>query len=160
MLPALMTRPHVRKLLSVLLVPAALVVAGCSEEGIDVAANDPLRQGAEIFNDRCAGCHTFDAAGAEGSTTNVGSSEYKDGPNFNQRREDYEDVLFAIQNGGFSSGPMPQNIAVGREAQMVACFVAEYSGRDAEQTVEPGTGQVPPTGSGADDCKQELAQQP
>jgi hypothetical protein len=38
-------------------------------------------------------------------------------------------VLFAIRNGGFSSQPMPQNIVTGEEAQKVAEFVAEYSGR-------------------------------
>ena len=37
-------------------------------------------------------------------------------------------MLYAIRNGGFSSGPMPQNILTGEDAQKVAEFVAEYSG--------------------------------
>jgi hypothetical protein len=40
-------------------------------------------------------------------------------------------VLYAIRNGGFSSGPMPQNILTGEEAQKVAEFVAAYAGRGA-----------------------------
>ena len=38
------------------------------------------------------------------------------------------DVLFAIQNGGFSGAIMPQNIVVGDEAEEVARFVAKYAG--------------------------------
>ena len=46
-------------------------------------------------------------------------------------RRTYEQVLYAIRNGGFSSGPMPQNIVVGEEAEAVARFVAENSGKQA-----------------------------
>ncbi len=55
--------------------------------------------------------------------------EYKDGPNFDERKEDYASVLYAIRNGGYSSGPMPQNIVVGKEAEAVARFVAEELGQ-------------------------------
>ena len=51
--------------------------------------------------------------------------EYKDGPNFDQRHESKNCVLYAIRNGGFSSGPMPQNIVTGEEAEPLAEFVAE-----------------------------------
>jgi mono/diheme cytochrome c family protein len=145
-----------RKLIATLVLPAAAFLGGCGETGIDLAKDDPLYAGAQIFNQRCAGCHTFDDAGGEGSAQRANSREYKDGPNFNQRKEKYEDVLYAIRNGGFSSGPMPQNIAVGRQAELVACFVAEYSGQDAEAPPDPA--KKPPTGSGQDDCKQQLAQ--
>jgi mono/diheme cytochrome c family protein len=156
MLPALMTWPSPRTLLlTVLAALSALTFAGCGETGIEVAKKDPTSEGARIFNQRCGGCHTFDAAGTEGSATQVNGREYKDGPNFNQRKEKYEDVLYAIRNGGFSSGPMPQNIATGRQAELVACFVASYSGKEASREPQPGT--APPTGSGDDDCKQQLA---
>ena len=156
MLPAAMTRRLPRKLLVGLAMLGALAVSACGETGIDLAEDDPLYAGAEIFQQRCAGCHTFDSAGGEGSASRANSSEYKDGPNFNERKESYQDVLYAIRNGGFSSGPMPQNIAVGRQAELVACFVAEYSGKDAEAPPDPGKQQ--PTGSGEDDCRSELAQ--
>jgi mono/diheme cytochrome c family protein len=101
------------------LAAVALGACGC---------DDPTYAGALLFDENCAGCHSLSVVGAEGSATNVGSRERRDGPNFNERREDVEDVLYAIRNGGFSSGPMPQNIVTGEEAQQVAEFVAKYAG--------------------------------
>lgn len=120
-----------RLLLAVPLVAAALGIGACGEHGVQVASDNPNYRGAEIFAQRCAGCHTLDAAGTQGSATDIRTREYKDGPNFDQRHEDVEDVLYAIRNGGFSSGPMPQDIVTGREAQEVADFVAKYSGGGA-----------------------------
>jgi mono/diheme cytochrome c family protein len=132
------------------LLAVAAGAAGCGTEGIQVAS--PYRQGAEIFYERCGGCHTLSAAGTQGSATNISTREYKDGPSFDQRTEDKEDVLYAIENGGFSSGPMPQNIVLGEEAQKVADFVAKYSGKKAERPPDP-TGNQPaggPTPAGAE----------
>jgi mono/diheme cytochrome c family protein len=117
------------------LTAAALAVGGCGEKGITLAKDDPNYQGAQIFNEYCAGCHTLSAAGAQGSATNVGSREIKDGPNFDDRKEDKEDVIYAIENGGFSSSPMPQNLVTGEEKEKVAEFVAKYSGSASE--IEP-----------------------
>jgi mono/diheme cytochrome c family protein len=111
------------------LAAAALALGACGREHIDVAQDDPNYDGAVLFDQNCAGCHALDVVGAHGSATNVGSREQRDGPNFNERAESVEDVLYAIRNGGFSSGPMPQNIVTGEEAQQVAEFVAEYAGR-------------------------------
>ena len=83
-------------------------------------------------------------AGTEGSTTNVRTREYKDGPNFDQRKVTENCALYAIRNGGFSSGPMPQDIVVGEDAEKLARFLAEYSGTDVE--TQPGAT------SGAADC--------
>ena len=41
-------------------------------------------------------------------------------------------MIFAIANGGFSGAIMPQNIVVGDDAEAVARFLAEYSGKDVE----------------------------
>jgi len=143
-----------RLILSVSLLPAALAMAGCGGTDIQVATSDPLYRGAEIFNQRCAGCHTYATADSEGSAADPKGGEYKDGPNFDQRKEQYGDVLYAIQNGGFSSGPMPQNIVTGREARVVACFVATFSGKEAEQ--EPSPGGATSTAKSTD-CRGELA---
>jgi mono/diheme cytochrome c family protein len=118
-----------RRLLALPVMLAALAAGGCGSEGIQLAEDDPNYEGAELFQINCSGCHTLEAAGAQGSASNVGSRERRDGPNFNERGEDVEDVLYAIRNGGFSSGPMPQNILTGEDAQKVAEFVAEYAGR-------------------------------
>lgn len=158
MLPAAMKVPALRPLLLSLLVPVALLASGCGETGVEVAKTDPLRAGAEVFNQRCAGCHTYAAAGAEGSATKIKTAEKKDGPNFDARKEDYEDVLYAIQNGGFSSGPMPQNIVSGEEAKLVACFVATFSGTERDDAPDP-TDQTN-TSSSSGDCRDELNANP
>jgi mono/diheme cytochrome c family protein len=116
---------------------ATTAIASCGSEGIQLASSDPNYKGAEIFANHCSGCHTLSVAGTQGSAYNVRTREYKDGPNFDQRKEDKESVLFAIENGGFSSGPMPQDIVVGEDAQAVAAFLAKYSGRKAPTTVSP-----------------------
>jgi mono/diheme cytochrome c family protein len=131
-----MTRSLRRAFLLPLLAVPALVLPACGSEDISVAKSDPNHRGAELFQQHCGACHTFDVAGTQGSATNVRTRENKDGPNFNQRKEDVDDVLYAIRNGGFSSGPMPQDIVVGKDADEVAKFVAEYSGREAGQATE------------------------
>ena len=115
-------------LIATLLAATGGVVAACGEEGIDVKPDEQAT--AELFNERCSGCHTLTAAGTQGSTTNVRTREYKDGPNFDQRHESVNCVLYAIRNGGFSSGPMPQNIVTGPEAEALAKFVSENSQPD------------------------------
>jgi mono/diheme cytochrome c family protein len=127
MLAAVMPR---RPLLA-LAVAASAFAASCGEQGIQLAKSDPDYEGARIFQQRCSGCHTLAAAGTEGSATDPNDREYKDGPNFNERKEEADQVLFAIENGGFSSLQMPQDIVVGEEAQKVADFVAKYSGGEA-----------------------------
>ena len=117
-----------RRLAVAVALAASVFAASCGEQGIQLAEDDPDYEGAQIFQQRCSGCHTLSAAGTEGSAVNANSREYKDGPNFNQRDETKEQVLYALQNGGFSSGPMPQDIVVGEEAEKVADFVAKYSG--------------------------------
>jgi mono/diheme cytochrome c family protein len=112
-------------------------VAACGSEGIQLASSDPNYKGAEIFANHCAGCHTLNVAGTQGSAVNVRTREYKDGPNFSQRKEDVQDVLYAIRNGGFSSGPMPQDIVVGKDAEKVADFIAKYSGDERDTPASP-----------------------
>ena len=110
---------------------AAAVLAACGSEGVDVGddATAQVRDGAELFAERCSGCHTMEAAGTQGTANR---SQRAQGPNLDQRKESYEDVIFAIANGGFSGAIMPQNIVVGEDAEKVAQFVEEYSGRDVQ----------------------------
>ena len=121
-------------------VTAAL--AGCSEGKIEVdERNASLERGAKLFNERCSGCHTLEAADSRGSAEEgvTGDSERSDGPNFDIRRENRDDVLFAIRNGGFSGAIMPANIVVGKDAEDVALFLERYAGEKAPSTSqEPG----------------------
>jgi mono/diheme cytochrome c family protein len=122
--------PRARRLLLLAAASAAsIALAGCGEEGISSPPSE--RTGAEIFVEHCSGCHTLKAAGTHGSATDVRTREYKDGPNFDQRTETVNCVLYAIRNGGFSGGPMPQNIVTGDDALAVAKYVAENSKRAA-----------------------------
>lgn len=108
---------------------AVATLAACGTQGIDVGDDeDPkIVHGAVLFSERCSGCHTLSAAGAEGTANR---SQRTQGPNLDQRRESYEDVLFAIRNGGFSGAIMPQNIVVGQDAEDLAEFVAKFAGQD------------------------------
>ena len=100
--------------------------------------DDPAHRGAVLFAERCSGCHTLTPAGTQGTANRALRQQ---GPNLDQRAESFDDVLFAIRNGGFSGAIMPQNIVTGREAEQVADFVAEYSGQEATTSESTGSGQ-------------------
>jgi mono/diheme cytochrome c family protein len=139
MISARMSRPA-KVLPSAALVAIAAVLTACGTEGIRVAPANPLHEGAVLFSQRCAGCHTFSYAATHGSAANVRSAQANNGPNFDIRCErPVARVLYAIQNGGFSGAYMPQNVVVGRDAIRVAEFVATFSGRSAPKV--PGVPQ-------------------
>jgi mono/diheme cytochrome c family protein len=135
-----MTRRRLQLL--VLAALAAGVFAACGKESIELdrGESDRIADGARIFNDRCSGCHTLEAAGSQGSAVDVRNRERTDGPNFNTRPETVDAVLYAIRNGGFSGAIMPRDIVVGDEARKVAEYIAKYAGRDAERPVTPQSG--------------------
>jgi mono/diheme cytochrome c family protein len=108
-----------------------MLASACGSEGVQV--ND---RGADLFAERCAGCHTLADAGTHGSV-----GERISGPNLNYRKETKTTVLYAIRNGGFSGAIMPQNIVVGKDAEAVAAFVAKYAGRKAKNPPAP----IPPS---------------
>jgi mono/diheme cytochrome c family protein len=123
---------------------AAVALSACGTQGIQVPKG-PYRKGAELFLQRCSGCHTLATVGAEGSATSIKDRLRTNGPNFNFRKEEYTQVLYAIRNGGFSGAIMPQDIVVGAQAREVAAFLAKYSGLQApkvptiENTSLPGS---------------------
>jgi mono/diheme cytochrome c family protein len=126
----------VRGVLLLIAVAAVAAATGCGTQGIQVPSDDPTHEGAQIFAERCSGCHTLTPAGTEGSANR---SERVQGPDLDQRPETMEDVLFAIRNGGFSGAIMPQNIVVGEDAQKVAAFVAKYAGQDVTEQPAPAS---------------------
>ena len=76
--------------------------------------------------------HSLSAVGAQGSATSIGNRVKTNGPNFNIRKENAEQVLYAIRNGGFSGAIMPENLVVGDDARDIANFLAAYSGKQAQ----------------------------
>jgi mono/diheme cytochrome c family protein len=118
--------------ISLVLLACAVALGACGSQEIKVAKTSQYYNGAVLFRSHCSGCHTLSAVGAEGSATSIGNRVKTNGPNFNIRKENEEQVLYAIRNGGFSGAIMPQNILVGEEAKAVASFLAAYSGTQAQ----------------------------
>jgi mono/diheme cytochrome c family protein len=123
---------------------AAAGAVGCGGE-ISVSEESANYRGAELFNERCSGCHSLDAANSYGSKApgSIQGGERTNGPNFNVRKESRDDVLYAIRNGGFSGAIMPANIVVGEDAEAVADFLSEYSGKESgtDDPTSSGEGQ-------------------
>jgi mono/diheme cytochrome c family protein len=122
--------PRIAAALALLL--GSIAVAGaCGTQGIQLAKEDPNYRGAVLFRDHCSGCHTLSVVGAEGSASSIKDRVRTNGPNFNVRKENVEQVLYAIRNGGFSGAVMPENIVLGDDAKALAQFLAKYSGLQA-----------------------------
>ncbi len=117
---------------TIVLLACAAVLGACGSQGIQIAKTSPYYRGAVLFRDHCSGCHTLATVGAEGSATSIANRVKGNGPNFNIRKENVEQALYAIRNGGFSGAIMPENIVVGQNAQEVASFLAAYSGKQAQ----------------------------
>jgi mono/diheme cytochrome c family protein len=125
------TRRRVLAAASILAIGAG--VTACGSEGVSQKVKDDrpnVSRGAELFAQRCAGCHTMNLVGAQGGATQIRDRERVDGPNFNVRRENRDSVLYAIRNGGFSGAIMPENIVVGNDANDIAAFLAKYAGSE------------------------------
>ncbi|HTB70787.1 MAG TPA: cytochrome c [Solirubrobacteraceae bacterium] len=116
-----------------ILLAAAIALGACGSQGISVAKSSPYYRGAVLFRDHCSGCHTLAVVGAEGSASSIKNRVKTNGPNFNIRKENVEQVLYAIRNGGFSGAIMPENIVLGGDAREVAQFLAKYSGSQAQK---------------------------
>ncbi|HEY3828769.1 MAG TPA: cytochrome c [Solirubrobacteraceae bacterium] len=127
------THPHRPKILAMLVAVVAVAVGftACGTQGIQLAKTDPNYKGAVLFLDHCSGCHTLAVVGAEGSASSIKDRLRTNGPNFNFRKENPGQVLYAIRNGGFSGAIMPENILVGQQAREVARFLSKYSGLQA-----------------------------
>lgn len=125
---------------------AALVLASCGSESVKTNIdNGPLKgeknptvlHGANLFAERCAGCHTLAVAGTQGGASKIKDRERTDGPNFDLRAETTGSVLYALHNGGFSGAIMPANIAVGDDADAIASFLCKYTGLKAPVSASP-----------------------
>jgi mono/diheme cytochrome c family protein len=118
----------------------AIAAAACGQQKIDLASvvspSNPsyktYESAANLFHQRCGGCHTLSYAAADGSGNNPRTYLNISGPNFNVRCErPAARVLYAIENGGFGGAYMPANIVVGQQAREVAEFVSKFAGKQA-----------------------------
>jgi mono/diheme cytochrome c family protein len=130
-----------RTIAIVMLLSAAILVAsGCGNGGRKVNS-----RGAQLFAERCAGCHTLTPAGTQGSA----AGERPTGPNLDKRKLSKEEALFAIRNGGFSGAIMPQNVVVGADAKLLAAYVAKNAGSKAKAPPSPNSAGQSPSGGSA-----------
>jgi cytochrome c551 len=128
--------------IATLALAVALAVGGtaCGTRSVNLdkqdQANGSIENGAHLFAERCSGCHTINSAGARGSKPEKqrSSGERTNGPNFNVRKENKDDILYAIRNGGFSGAIMPANVVVGSDAEDVANYLSKYAGRSGADT--------------------------
>jgi mono/diheme cytochrome c family protein len=130
-----------RRAIAAALSVVAVGAVACGSQGISPQiASQPqnVQHGALLFSERCSGCHTLDVVGAQGTTLNVRQRERVDGPNFNVRKEQANNVLYAVRNGGYSGAIMPQNIVTGSDAEKVAAFVSKYAGKQSVSSARPG----------------------
>jgi mono/diheme cytochrome c family protein len=135
---ALMGRAYIlptamRSLAAAALLTAAVALGACGSQGNQVPKSSPYYKGSALFLEHCSGCHTLSVVGAQGSATSIKDRLKTNGPNFNFRKENVEQVLFAIRNGGFSGAIMPENIVVGQDAQEIAEFLTHYSGSESQK---------------------------
>lgn len=112
----------------------AVLLGACGSQGVQVSEGEADHAGAVLFAEHCSGCHSLKAAGTEGSAN---GDDPTSGPNFNNRKENVQSVLYAIRNGGFSGAIMPANVVVGEQADQVARFVAHYAGKNAKAPPAP-----------------------
>jgi mono/diheme cytochrome c family protein len=105
-------------------VPAAVIAAVSSNDSIPEANVTDLtpaeKHGRELFGQRCALCHTLEAANAIAEI----------GPNLDTLRPNKAFVLDAIKKGRASgNGQMAADLYTGQDADDVASFVAKAVGQ-------------------------------
>ena len=122
-------------LIAVSLAATAAGVAACGEEGISVQLTDEQRSRRDLRSSAARAATRSAWPARRAPTTNVRTREYKDGPNFDQRKVTANCALYAIRNGGFSSGPdAAEHRRRATRPSSWPQFLAKNSGTDVELT--------------------------
>jgi mono/diheme cytochrome c family protein len=108
-------------------IPAAVIATVGSRDDIPEADVKNLTKaelhGRQLFGERCANCHTLEAANAVAQV----------GPNLDNLRPPKALVLNAIHNGrAAGNGNMAADLVEGEDAEDVASFVAKAVGQPAK----------------------------
>jgi mono/diheme cytochrome c family protein len=109
-------------------IPAAVIAAVDNRDSIPEANVSNLtpaeKEGRKLFGERCANCHTLQAANAVAQV----------GPNLDDLRPPKNLVLDAIHNGrARGNGNMAADLVEGQDAEDVAAFVAKAVGQSDEK---------------------------
>jgi cbb3-type cytochrome c oxidase subunit III len=134
-----------RAALASLLVAAGLGAASCGTVG-KVASGDPTH-GKELFQQKCAACHTLADANARGSIGPNLDWAFKDARNQGFDESTIQDVVrgqiaYADEAPADGSQGMPQNLVTGDDADSVAVYIAKVAGKPVQ-----GGGGGKPTGT-------------
>jgi mono/diheme cytochrome c family protein len=118
------------KLAALLLVVAALLLAGCGGDEATGFEGANRSGGKELFVANCGSCHTLADAATAGTV----------GPNLDQafgyscRQGFAEDTVYSVVHDqiDLAQGAMPADIVTGQDAVDVAAYVASVAGKDIE----------------------------
>lgn len=129
-----MGRPKL--LLLALVLAAALAVAGCGTGGLPTGNGDQ-QAGAQLFTQKCGGCHQLQAAGTQGTI----------GPNLDaafaaDREQGYPESTIrsvVLDQIRLANAPMPKDIVTGQDAQDVAAYVAATAGVNGSEAKAQST---------------------
>jgi cytochrome c6 len=115
-------------------IPAVVIAGRDSKEGnqgalANTVPTGQLKEGKHLFQSTCSTCHTLKAVNAQGVT----------GPNLDQlgldtstpeaRKKSQARIVGAIKLGGTGQRRMPANLLQGEQAEAVAAYVTDVSGR-------------------------------
>src|SRR5207302_551315 len=116
--PAGPQRRHLRRTAALLIIPfaAVLLAAGCGTGGKAVGGD--ASHGKQLFNQKCAGCHTLTAAGTSGTV----------GPNLDQLKPPEARVVTQVTNGG-AQMPAFKGRLTAAQIQAVAKYVSSVAGK-------------------------------
>jgi cytochrome c6 len=122
-------------LLSLSLVAAASLTA-CGTGGLPSGSGDQ-QNGAQLFTQKCGGCHQLQAAGTLGNI----------GPNLDasfaaDREQGYPDSTIAsvvLDQIRLAAAPMPRNLVTGQDAVDVSAFVAATAGVNGSEAKAAST---------------------
>ena len=111
---------------------ALLVAAGCGGE-IEVPKQQATaHEGAVLFNERCSGCHSLDAANAYGSQAAEADRRAASAPTGRTSTCARRAATTCCSRSATAASPaaiMPANVVVGDDAEAVADFLSKYSGK-------------------------------
>jgi cbb3-type cytochrome c oxidase subunit III len=124
-----------RAALASLLLAAGVGTAGCGTVG-KVASGDPSH-GKELFQQKCAACHTLADANARGQIGPNLDWAFKDARGQGFDDSTIEDVVrgqiaYADEAPADGSQGMPQNLVTGDDADSVAVYVARVAGKPVQ----------------------------
>jgi mono/diheme cytochrome c family protein len=128
----------VRGVLALLLLGAALALAGCGGEEITDFEGADVANGKQLFvqgpgggQPSCGGCHTL----ADAATVSQVGPSLDDA--FQRLREEgfEESTIFAVtlDQIDLAAPPMPADIVTGQDAVDVAAYVARFAGKPPQQ---------------------------